>query len=90
MINTQSVCNTILLILLLLPTGNDYDTEPHSFTIPAGMTSVVFNATIIRDDNLLEQDEIFYLTIDSSSLPNDITAGSPFQATVTIIDDDCK
>lgn len=54
------------------------------------MTSIVFNATIISDDYVLEEDEIFYLTIDSSSLPNDITAGSPFQATVTITDDDCK
>ena len=39
---------------------------------------------------MLEEDEIFYLTVNSSSLPNDIVAGSPFQAIVTIIDDDCK
>ena len=55
------------------------------------MTSVTFNvATIINDDNILEENEIFYLTIDSSSLPNDITAGTPLQVPVTIINDDSK
>ena len=54
------------------------------------MTNIAFNATIISDDNVLEEDETFYLTIDSSSLPNDITTGSPLQVTVTIMDDDCK
>ena len=77
-------------IQLLL--GNvDYDTGPYVFTIPAGMTSFTFNiATIINDDNILEENEIFYLTIDSSSLPNDITADTPLQVSVTIINDDCK
>ena len=88
-ISTQSyVCETIYIILL----GNiDYDTGPYVFTIPAGMTSVTFNvATIINDDNILEENEFFYLTIDSSSLPNDITTGTPLQVSVTITNDDCK
>ena len=72
-------------------TGNaDYYTGPSFFTIPAGMTSTAFNATIISDDNILEESETFYLNVNSSSLPNDITAGNPFQATVTIMDDDSK
>ena len=72
-------------------TGNaDYHTEPYFFTIPAGMTSTAFNATIIIDDNILEESEIFYFNVNSSSLPNDITAGSLFKATVIIMDDDSK
>ena len=68
----------------------DYDSGPYTFTIPAGMTNITFNVRAIRDDDILEENENFYFTIDSSSLPNDITAGSPFQATVVIMDDDCK
>ena len=71
--------------------GNiDYDPGPYLFTIPAKMTSVLFDATMINNDNILEDNETFYLTINSSSLPNDFTAGNPFQVEVTIIDDDCK
>ena len=67
----------------------DYDTGPYVFTIFTGMTSIAVNITIFND-NILEENEMFYLTINSSSLPNDITAGNPFQATVAIENDDCK
>ena len=71
--------------------GNiDYDPAPYVLTIPAGMTSITFNTTMINDDNTLEDNETFYLSINSSSLPSDITAGNPFQVVVTITDDDCK
>ena len=68
----------------------DYNIGPYVFTIPAGMTSIALNATEISNDEILEENENFYLTINSSSLPNDITTGSPLQATVVIMDDDCK
>ena len=45
---------------------------------------------LINDDNIVEGNEVFNLTIDVSSLPNDVTAGIPLQATVTVADDDCK
>lgn len=54
------------------------------------MTSIAFDATMISNDNILEDNEIFYLVINSSSLPNDITTGNPFQVAVTVTDDDCK
>ena len=70
--------------------GNvDYETEPYVFTIFPGMTSTAVNITIMSD-NILEENEDFYLTINSSSLPNDITTGNPFQARITILNDDCK
>ena len=71
--------------------GNiDYDPGPYVFTILTGMTSIAFDATMISNDNILEDNEIFYLVINSSSLPNDITTGNPFQVAVTVTDDDCK
>ena len=81
--HTDTCCNYYI--------GNvDYDPGPYLFTISAGMTSITFDATMVNNDNTLEDNENFYLTINSSSLPNDITAGNPFQVEVTIIDDDCK
>ena len=44
----------------------------------------------ITDDNIVEGNENCNFTIDLSSLPSDVTAGIPLQATVTVIDDDCK
>lgn len=43
---------------------------------------------MINDDAMSESDETFTLTIDPNSLPNDITIGYPYQATVIIKDDD--
>ena len=67
----------------------DYDSGPYSITFPAGTTSVLFNISI-TDDNILESDENFLLTVDLFSLPSNITASNPYQATVTIVDKDGK
>ena len=55
------------------------------------MTSVPFDISI-TDDRILEGNENFMLTIDSSSLPDDgtVVVGNPGQSTVTIVDDDRK
>ena len=53
------------------------------------MTSVAFDIPI-NNDMILEGLEDFMLTIDPSSLPTDVSVGDPGQATVTIVDDDCK
>ena len=53
------------------------------------MTSVPFDIPII-DDMIQEGTEDFRVTISSSSLPDDVSVGSPDEATVTILDDDCK
>ena len=42
----------------------------------------------ITDDVLFENDERFRLAIDQTSLPAQVSAGNPDQATVTISDDD--
>ena len=55
----------------------------------AGETRVPFNIPI-TDDDILEGNENFLLTIESSSLPSGVTVGNPGQATVTIVDDDRK
>ena len=66
----------------------DYTSGPYSVTFPAGVTSVPFNITI-NNDNVFEDNENFTLTINSS-LPTGVMAGNPGQATVTIVDNDCK
>ena len=53
------------------------------------MTRVPFDIAI-NDDDVLESIENFMLTINPSSLPTNVTVGSPGQATVTIVDDDGK
>ena len=44
----------------------------------------------IRDDLIVEDDEQYYLIIDNSSLPSNVSLGATFQTTVTIIDDDSE
>ena len=53
------------------------------------MTNVSF-IIIINNDNVLEDNEDFNLTIDNSSLSNNISTDSISGATVIIINDDGK
>ena len=53
------------------------------------MTNVTFDIAINNDD-VYEGNENFMLTINLSTLPTGVTVGNPDQATVTIVDDDCK
>ena len=57
--------------------------------IPSGMTTDSFNISIF-DDNEDENDENFMLTINSTALPIGFFAGNPYEATVTIMDNDGK
>ena len=66
--------------------GVDYDSGPFAVTFPVGVTSVSFDIPI-NNDNILEVDEDFTLTIVRSTLPNGVTRGSIGQATVAIMDD---
>ena len=66
----------------------DYTSGPYSVTFPAGAMSVPFSVSI-NDDNILEDNENFILTINPS-LPTGVMVGNPGQATVTIVDNDCK
>ena len=67
----------------------DYDSGPYSVTIPAGQTTTTFDVPINNDD-ILEGNENFTLTINEPSLPTGVTRGDPGQATVTIVDNACK
>ena len=69
--------------------GVDYDSGPFDITFPAGETLAVFNVTI-NDDNIVEGNEKFTLSIDPSSLPNGVTVINPNQTAVNIIDNDCE
>ena len=67
----------------------DYTSGPYTVTFPAGQTTATFDVPI-NDDDILEGNENFILTIDPSSLPSDVSVGDPDQATVTIVDNDRK
>jgi len=73
----------------LIGGGFDYDSGPYNVTFPAGETFAVFNVSI-NDDDIVEGNENFTLSVDASSLPNDVTVIHPHQSTVTITDNDCK
>ena len=65
----------------------DYHSGPYHITFPVGETHFLLNVTIVND-NVLENNETFNLTINSFSLPDNVKVGDPGQATVIIKDDD--
>ena len=67
--------------------GVDYYSGPYNVIIPAGVTSVPFGVPI-TDDNILEDDETFTLTIIRALLPDRVTRGSIGLATVFLVDND--
>ena len=69
--------------------GTDYVSGPYTVTFPARRTHATFNISIIND-NIFEGNENFILTINSTSLPTDVTVGDPGPASVTIVEDDGK
>ena len=67
----------------------DYTSGTYSVTFLAGTTGVALNIPIINN-NKLDKNESFNLTINSSSLPIGAMVGYPGLATVTIVDFDGK
>ena len=65
--------------------GVDYNSGPYIVAFPAGVTTKIFEV-LINDDDIIEGNEDFMLTINSSSLPRNVTVGNPGEATVTIRD----
>ena len=53
------------------------------------MTMASFNVPIY-DDDIMENDEDFTLTIIRASLPNHVTHVGPSKSTITIMDDDSE
>ena len=67
--------------------GVDYGSGPYEITFTAGTTEASFNVSL-TDDNIFESNENFMITIDPSSLPNNVTVGDRKRVTVIIMDDD--
>ena len=67
--------------------GVDYDSGIYTVTFPAGLTSIPFDISI-NDDNILEDDEDFTVSIISNTLPDRVTRGSTGRASVIIVDND--
>ena len=59
----------------------------NTVTFSAGVNSSQLNI-VITDDNILEDDETFNLTIDQFTLPDGVVVADPSQVTVAIVDDD--
>ena len=81
---------TIMVLYYYYVTGGgvDYTSGPYSVTFHAGVASVLFSISF-NDDNTFEENENFTLTMNSS-LPTSVMVGNLGQATVTIVDNDCK
>ena len=83
------ICIILFINNNAIATGNvDYTSGPYNVTFPTGITNVSFDV-VIKDDKILEGNEYFTLSINSSNLPNNITV-TDRQAIVTIVDDDRK
>ena len=67
----------------------DYVSGTYPVTFAAGRLVAALNI-LINDDNELEGNENFNLTINSSLLPFGAIVGYPGLATVTIVDYDSK
>ena len=69
--------------------GDDYVSGPYTVTFPAEVVKRSFNVDI-KDDRILESNEMFKLSINSNTLPNRVNISNPSKVTVTIADNDGK
>ena len=69
--------------------GIDYRSGPYTATFSAGTTTAIFDVVILNDDRFRGARR-FHISIDPSSLPDNVTIGDIAQATITIVDDDGK
>ena len=67
--------------------GQDFNSGQYNVTFTIGILTVSFTIPII-DDHILEQDETFYLSLQS--LTDNVIVGDISQATVTIMNDEGK
>jgi len=77
------------VLYLCVGGGVDYNSGPYTVMISAGSDRGSFNVPV-NNDNMVEGNENFILTIDMSSLPNEFVLGPVSQTTVTIRDEDSK
>ena len=67
----------------------DFYSESYMINFDAGLTIAQFNISI-NDDDILEANETFSLSINSSSLPKNVRVGDYGQTTVIIVANDGK
>ena len=67
--------------------GIDYDSGPYSIMIPTGQITASLSVGI-NDDNILEVNEEFKLSIRESSLTGRVILGNPDETTMIIADND--
>lgn len=67
----------------------DYIPGPYHVTFPTGQNNISFDIQI-NDDGIPEPNKTFTLYIDQDSLPNRVLLNFYDQATVSIIDTQCK
>ena len=67
----------------------DYHSGSYHIIFASGIIQAAFNISI-TDDNILEINETFVVTIDESSLPSGVVVGKQNQTRVIIIDDDSE
>ena len=67
--------------------GDDYESGPFTVIVPAGQTVATFSILITVDD-VFEENEVFTITIDSSTLPSRVLVQPGCMLTITIVDDD--
>ena len=75
----------IIIIMEYVGGGVDYNSGPYTVQFDVGVMRATLNISI-NDDNIFEDNEMFIVSINSSSLPNRVTIGSHSQSTVTIIE----
>ena len=68
---------------------NDYTMRLYNVTFPVNVTTRSVDIPVC-DDRVFEGDESFSVLIVSNSLPDNVINGTVDQATVIIVDDDCK
>ena len=67
--------------------GVDYDSGPYSVTFPAGQTNASFEIPI-NNDNIYKYSMVFNLTINHNALLDGVARGTPYEARVTIVDNE--
>ena len=79
----------IIIIMEYVGGGVDYNSGSYSIQFNIGVTKASFNISI-NDDNIMESNESFSLSINTQSLSNEVTVGDHGQTRVTILPNDRK
>ena len=85
-ITATGVNNTVCDVL---SPHNDYTMGLYNVTFPANVTMRLLDIPVCNDE-VFEPDESFSILLVSNSSPGNVMGGNLNQATIIIVDDDCK